>query len=150
MSTDDTNILGRVTIETLEQFAFLLGDPPDVNPPSAMPSTAWVVRLIFSGPRTGKLGMATTPCLARQMAANLFGIERDDVSDEQAVDALKELLNVTCGDYLHEIEGNTPIYDLSAPTISSVDDLTLQTQLAGWPQVALNVEGQPLFVFLGA
>jgi len=69
----------------------------------------------FSGPRTGALGVATTPTLARQMAANLFSLEPAAVTAAQAEDALKELLNVACGDYLHELEGNEPIYDSPYP-----------------------------------
>jgi hypothetical protein len=149
MSTDSITVLAKVTVEILERFAFLLGDPAEAEAPPALPAAAWLATLQFAGPRRGTLGLATTPALARQMAANLFGREPGEISDEEAVDALKELLNVTCGDYLHELEGNEPLYDLAAPAVLPADRDALRARLAGREQFALNVEGQPLFVFVG-
>ncbi len=149
MPTDPLSVLGEVTIEILERFAFLLGDPAETGAPPAPPPTAWLATMQFTGPRRGTLGLATTPALARQMAANLFGREPEEISDEEAADALKEFLNVTCGDYLHDLEGNEPIYDLSAPAVAPADREALRARLAGREQLAFNVEGQPLFVFLG-
>jgi len=69
---------------------------------------------------------------------------------EQAADALKELLNVTTGDYLHELEGNEPIFDLAAPALTALDRVEFKRQWAGRPQVTLNVEGQPLWLGFGS
>ena len=149
MSTDQITVLGEVTVEILERFAFMLGDPVEAGAVPALPSTAWIATMKFTGPRSGALGLATTPTFARQMAANLFGRELNEVTDEEATDALKEFLNVTCGDYLHGLEGNEPIYDLSSPTVMPADREVLRARLAGKPQFVLNVEGQPLFLFLG-
>jgi CheY-specific phosphatase CheX len=149
MSTDNITTLGEVTVEILERFAFMLGDPTEEKTAPALPAAAWMATMQFIGPRRGTLGLATTAAFAHSMAANLFGREPGEVNDEEAADALKEFLNVTCGDYLHELEGNEPIYDLSAPVVVPADRAALQARLAGRPQFALNVEGQPLFVFLG-
>jgi CheY-specific phosphatase CheX len=149
MSTDNISILGEVTVEILERFAFMLGDPAEANAAPALPSAAWVATMKFAGPRSGTLGLATAAALARQMAANLFGREPGEVNDDEAADALKEFLNVACGDYLHELEGNEPIYDLSSPAVAAADRAALAARLAGREQFALNVEGQPLFMFLG-
>ncbi len=149
MSNDNITLLGEVTIEILERFAFLLGDPAAAGAAPAPPAAAWLTTMTFTGPRRGTLGLATTAALARTMAANLFGREPGEVTDEEAADALKEFLNVACGDYLHELEGNEPLYDLSAPVVVPADRAALMARLAGREQYALNVEGQPLFVFLG-
>ena len=149
MNTDNITILGEVTVEILERFAFMLGDPTETGSTPALPAIAWVATMKFTGPRCGTLGLATTAAFARQMAANLFGREPGEVSDDEAADALKEFLNVACGDYLHELEGNEPIYDLSSPTVAPADRAALAARLAGREQFALNVEGQPLFMFLG-
>jgi len=149
MNPDPITILGEVTVEILERFAFLLGDPAEAGARPALPAAAWLATMQFTGPRRGTVGLATTAALARQMAANLFGREPGEITDEEAADALKEFLNVTCGDYLHDLEGNEPIYDLSSPAVAPVDREALRARLAGREQLALNVEGQPLFVFLG-
>lgn len=150
MSIDPQAILGSVTVESLERFAFMLGDPADYENLPELPLSAWLVTMRYTGPRSASIGLATTAMLAHHMASNLFGREPEVISQEEAADALKEFLNVTCGDLLHALEGNEPIFDLSAPAVTSVDRATLQKLLAGQVQVALNVEGQPLFVFLGA
>ena len=149
MNTDAITVLGEVTVEILERFAFLLGDPAEPSAQPALPALAWLATMQYTGPRRGTIGLAATPALARAMAANLFGREPNEITDEEAADALKEFLNVTCGDYLHDLEGNEPIYDLSAPAVTPLEREALRARLAGREQLALNVEGQPLFVFLG-
>ena len=149
MNIDNITVLGEVTVEILERYAFMLGDPPEAGTVLALPEIAWIATMTYTGPRCGGIGLATTPALAHQMAANLFGRELGENTDEEADDALKEFLNVTCGDYLHALAGNEPIYDLSAPAVVTADRDALRARLAGREQFALNVEGQPLFVFLG-
>ena len=149
MTTDNITVLGEVAVEILERFAFMLGDPADADTTPALPVAAWIATMTYTGPCCGAIGLATTPALAHQMAANLFGREPGENTDEEAADALKEFLNVTCGDYLHALAGNEPIYDLSAPVVVTADRDALRARLAGRLQFALNVEGQPLFVFLG-
>jgi CheY-specific phosphatase CheX len=150
MSTNQQTVLSEVTVEILERFAFMLGDPADPGAASTLPASAWLATMRYTGPRCGAIGLAASPALAHQMAANLFGREPGEISKEEAADALKEFLNVTCGDFLHALEGNEPIFDLSAPAVTPIDREALRAQLTGQVQVALNVEGQPLFVFLGA
>jgi len=151
MSTDNITLLRDTAIEILERFAFLLGDPAesssyDVTP---LPEKLWVITLIFRGPRTGALRLATVPELARQVAANLYGTELDEVTDTQAGDALKELLNVITGDYLHKLEGNEPIFDLAAPQLVEWERAEFARHNAGYTGATLNVEGQILWLGFG-
>lgn len=150
MSTDNITLLRDTAIEILERFAFLLGDPAelpdDVLP---LPEKLWVITLVFRGPRTGALRLATAPELARQVAANLYGTELDEVTDTQAGDALKELLNVITGDYLHKLEGNEPIFDLAAPQLVEWARAEFARHNAGYTGAALNVEGQILWLGFG-
>ena len=151
MTTDNLDILSNTAIETLERFAFLMGNPPDNAEASpALPPRLWLVTLTFTGARTGVIALATTPDLARQAAANLYSLEPSEITEEQAADALKELLNVTTGDYLPELEGNEPIFDLAAPALTALDRVEFKRQWAGRPQVTLNVEGQPLWLGFGS
>ena len=152
MSTDNIDILSTTAIETLERFAFLLGDPPSRDQASLppLPPRLWLVTLTFTGMRTGTVVLATAPDLARQVAANLYSLEPSAITDEQATDALKELLNVTTGDYLHAVEGNEPIFDLTPPTLTALDRVAFEQHWGGQPHVALNVEGQPLWLGFGS
>lgn len=149
MKTDTIDILARVTLEVLERYAFIISDPPSEDMgPDDFPSPLWMVLIGYRGPTRGAIGLAAPPALARQIAANLYGTERDEVSDEQAQDALKEFLNITCGDYLHEIEGNEPIFDLTSPALEPGAHELVMRHACAKPHATLNAEGLPLMVFI--
>ena len=149
MSADNINTLVQVTIQVLERFAFLMGDPPEPGDrPPAFPSPSWLVTIAFTGPRAGVIGIVVPPALAAQAAANLHGVEPSQTTEEQAVDAVKELLNIVCGNYLHEIEGNKPLFDLSSPAHQAVAWERAAQYVQGKTQAALVVEGSPLLLFI--
>ena len=56
-----------------------------------------------------------------ELAANVLGLDEDDEKvEEKARDALKELLNVSCGNILTELAGTEPVFDLSVPIVSDI------------------------------
>jgi hypothetical protein len=63
MSTDNLTLLRDTAIEILERFAFLLGDPAESPDDDALPlpEKLWVITLVFRGPRSGALRLATAP-----------------------------------------------------------------------------------------
>lgn len=149
MRKQDIATLAQVTLEVLERYAFMMADPCRDGEGSAhFPTPLWISLISYAGPYHGTLGLVAPPALARQVAANLYGIEAGEVSEEQAQDALKELLNISCGDYLHEMEGDEPIFDLTAPLIESVAHEPAMARTRGKPNATLNVEGVPLMVFI--
>lgn len=149
MSADNINTLVQVAIRVLERYAFLLGDPlePGTRSP-VFPSPSWVVTIAFSGTRSGAVGMVVPPDLAAQAAANLYGNEPSQVGDEQAGDAVKELLNIVCGHYLHEIEGDKALFNLSAPARLPMAWDEVASCVRGKTQAALVVEDKPLLLFI--
>jgi CheY-specific phosphatase CheX len=149
MSADNIQTLAGTTIEVLESYAFLLGGPSDAKkgpPPFADPS--WLVILAFSGSRAGGVGMVVSPAMARQVAANLAGTEPTQVSDEQARDAAKELLNIVCGKYLHQVGPREALFDFAAPACFVVAREKAVQYAGGKPQATLEVEDHPLLVFI--
>lgn len=149
MSADNINTLVQVAIRVLEQYAFLLGEPPASGTPSpSFPSPSWIVTIAFSGARAGAVGMVVPPDLAAQAAANLHGGELPQAGDERAGDAVKELLNIVCGHYLHEIEDGKGLFDLSAPVRRAMAREQVAQCVQGKPQAALVVEGSPFLLFI--
>ncbi|MEI8242060.1 MAG: chemotaxis protein CheX [bacterium] len=147
MSTENMETLRSVAIKVLERFAFLLADPLEHAVVASHADGFWLVQVIFRGPRQGALALIATPILARQLAANLYGYEQgDEVTPEQAEDALKELLNVICGDYLHRMDGSAAIYDLSAPECSAITGEAVQLWLKRHAHGFLSVEGHPMIL----
>lgn len=150
MSADNINTLVEVTIEVLERYAFMLGDPPKPgDDPAGLANPSWIVKIAFAGPRAGGIGMIVSPALARQVAANLYGGEPAQIGDVQAQDAVKELLNIVCGNYLHKVEDNEPIFDLAAPVQRTVVREEATQYVDDKPQATLAVEGYPLLLFIG-
>jgi CheY-specific phosphatase CheX len=45
----------------------------------------------------------------------------DDLVRERALDSLKEMLNVTCGQLLTSFAGEGPVFDLSIPAVAELD-----------------------------
>lgn len=141
--------LAQVTLEVLERYAFMMAEPRREEEGAAdFPTPLWITMIMYVGPYQGVLGIMAPPALARQAAANLYGVELYEVGEEQAQDALKELLNVACGDYLSEIEGDEPIFDLTPPSIESLDYEAAMQRVRDKPNATLNVEGVPLMVFI--
>lgn len=70
----------------------------------------------FTGHRCGTLGIVVPNDMCPVIAANILGME---VEDEEVVkrsfDALKEVLNVICGNLLTAMEGEEPVFDLTVP-----------------------------------
>ena len=119
MEENLNDVLTKMFAEVAEQMAFLFCEPAREEELSASTSSYVEARMTFLGPRRGALRIATTPELCRQVSANVLGIEPEDEQAQRgADDALKELLNVTCGRFLTAIAGEEAVFDLSVPAVS--------------------------------
>lgn len=114
MKTRLNQILTRTASETLEQLAFVFSFPaPETEPPAGEPTVR--VRVGFSGPFSGLLQMAVSEDCLTEISANMLGIEEEETSEEQKSDAVKEAINVVCGNLLPAVAGQTAVFDLAAP-----------------------------------
>lgn len=88
-------------------------------------ATVWIGRrLNFRGPLVGAFGLRMPLSTAQIVAANLLGSNEEEVTPEQAGDAVGEIANVICGTLLSQIESKQA-FDLSAPcedlSVASLD-----------------------------
>lgn len=149
MSADNISTLIEVAIDVFERCAFMCVDPPRTDSESAaLAEPSWLVIVSFSGARAGGIGMVVSSALARQAAANLYAKEPAEMGDEHAQDAVKELLNIVCGSYLHKVEGDEVDFDLAVPSLRSLTQEDVMRYVDGKPQAALAVEGRPLILFI--
>lgn len=83
-----------------------------------MPAPDVAANMIFSGPCSGRLTIRVAPQITTTLAMNMLG-ECDTCSpdDEQPRDALKEVLNMICGNVLTLWFGDDPIFELSPPQL---------------------------------
>lgn len=149
METEVTQKAMGVLIDVLERFAFALGDPADpaeIAPPA---EPACLARMTFSGPFTGSLALLMPAALGGEIAANMLGLDPGDPALERhATDAIKEILNVVCGNLLTELAGEDPVFDLSVPTVDRGDPAAWARMLGQPGLVCILVEEWPVLLQL--
>ena len=110
------NILRQTGEETFSALAFMFPVPPEEALPDQGDLT--VATVTFEGPTRGWVELSVPTALLAPVAANMLGeFDETDVSDLQAVDALKELLNVLCGNLLPAVDSPMAEYHIFTPEI---------------------------------
>lgn len=103
----------------------------------------------FSGPRNGSMVLAVPKDMCVELAASVLGVERDDVDiAEKGIDAIKELLNVICGNVLTEIAGSEPVFNLSMPSTRIVNQSVWKSLSSQGTTVAFMVDDYPALLQL--
>ncbi|MCL2220539.1 MAG: chemotaxis protein CheX [Chitinispirillia bacterium] len=120
-------ILDSVCKQKFEELAFFFCESQDAAAfDYNKVKDAHKASMLFTGPKNGKFEMAAGEKLCLLLASNMLGIEPDDgQASELADDALKESLNVICGNFLTEAYGEEAVFSLTAPVIGAINDLTL-------------------------
>jgi len=108
-----------VAEEVFESLAFILL-MLDEEPAQTDGGTEVVARIEFSGHFEGALFESVSAEMLPAIAANMLGLEGDPPpSPDQQSDALKELLNVICGNFLPRIASAEAVFDVRAAEILS-------------------------------
>ncbi len=99
MNLDD-HLFAEVVAETLEQYAFLFGEPEEgaTVPLEPMDFIEAAIGYTGGGER-GLMYIAAPADLCREMAGNILGLDGSEVAEEAAMDAIKELANVLVGSF---------------------------------------------------
>lgn len=109
--------LTQVAEQTFEALAFMfpLGEDAPADVDADARQTAVVT---FAGPLKGAMAISLGCEMLEPLAANMLGLEPPETpSAEQQRDALRELLNVICGNLLPLIGSPTDVYDVHAPQV---------------------------------
>ncbi|HUW81808.1 MAG TPA: chemotaxis protein CheX [Phycisphaerae bacterium] len=141
MLTEQSQLVAQVFCEVMEKLAFMFGEPADKQR-SAPPESAYIqTKMTYTGQTSGMLALTVPASLCPQIAANVLGIDPDDDrAVASSLDALKEVLNVTCGHVLTALAGETPVFDLSVPGTSTLDAGQWTDLLERPDTVALSVD----------
>jgi CheY-specific phosphatase CheX len=91
--------LKAATFEVLETMFFLFPEnpPDDAELFHGSGVKAWVP---VKGPKNFRIGLTVPLSLAREMAANFLGLEKDDVAPDNIDDVVKETANMVAGTFL--------------------------------------------------
>jgi len=117
-----SRILFTVTEDVLGKLAFAFCFPEDERAPIDRASAAGV-RVHFEGPFNGSIIILITREALPDIAANMLGVESDETSFTDQLDALKEIGNVVCGNLLPEITGKEALFNVCAPEIIEAEAL---------------------------
>ncbi|MBI3564748.1 MAG: chemotaxis protein CheX [Elusimicrobia bacterium] len=117
MMNERDKALFRAAVRTFEELSFLL-PTEEVSPEQEAAEPGPVVRVRFRGARDGCLLLSFRGDPAPAAAANMLG-QGAAPDRATAEDALKELGNVICGNFLPSLAGPAAVYRLDAPALSA-------------------------------
>lgn len=111
------SILMAVANDTLEKLAFLFAFA-DEGRDHDSPDPAVVGRVKFDGYFDGFLMMRISECVIPELTSNMLGLDDGaQISQAQQQDALKELLNIICGNALPAIAGDDVEFNIATPEL---------------------------------
>ncbi len=138
-SENETKTIEAFT-QVLGKLAFMFAEPVERGKSGDTPQEALQAVVAFSGPLHGRLSVAVPREWCSELAANILGVdEEDDAAVENLKDALKELVNVSCGHVLTAVAGEQPQFDLSPPEVNDLsgDD---------WRRLSADSETIPMII----
>lgn len=142
-------MLNEVFYNVLENLAFMFGESVENDSLDEMAHDAVEARMRFAGPFSGSLSLVMPRNMCQELAANVLGLDpEDEQADASGEDALKELLNVTCGQVLTSLAGQEPVFDLSVPLVEPLDESRWQTLVADEDTAAFLIDEQPVLLHL--
>jgi CheY-specific phosphatase CheX len=136
--------LSLIVSDVLGDLAFLIADD---ETPEISPGTIWLQGEVgYTGPQQGKLQCWCTREFAIQLAANLLGTDpADPEALTDAEDALRELLNVLCGNLVTSWHGDTAVFNLGIPQVKECFETPTPADGDQKNCCRLSVSGEPVF-----
>jgi len=117
-----TTTLTTVFSDVLGDLAFMFSDGDEIDP---SPATLWLETTIgYKGPATGMLKLWCPSEFGVLLAANLLGIDpEDDDAESKAPDAVREFMNIVCGQFVTAVHGTESVFDLTIPATRTLDQM---------------------------
>ena len=147
MNAPIAEVLQKVLEQVLEAMAFVFADPWDDDAePAAGPWLA--VEMRYQGHAEGDVTLLATEACARALRAEVLGVDAEEVSDAEARDTLRELLNVMCGHVVTELHGNTPVFNLEVPCIRAASAGEAKQMADDSNAAKATIDGEPVLLAL--
>jgi chemotaxis protein CheY-P-specific phosphatase CheC len=117
--TETTHLLTQALTQTLETMAFTTAIPVDED--MLIPQETILAEIKFTGAKEGKIQILAGIDFCKILAENIAAI--DEANSQSALDALRELANVTCGLFLPMVVSSTAdVFDITVPQAESCDN----------------------------
>jgi CheY-specific phosphatase CheX len=132
--------LATIFSEVLASLAFMFTDQEMAEPD---PGEPWLETAIsYRGSAKGTLRFRCTRSFAVQLSANLLGLDPlDEEATNQAEVAVKEFMNILCGQFVTSVHGTKDVFDLTIPETGEMPEMP-DTEAADSPVLStLCVDG---------
>ena len=137
--------LADLTIVALERTAFVLAELAEIESEEDLPPTNHYTRIEYSGPTNGHVYLAASDGFVRELTSSLLGVEPEEITDDQAADAMRELTNLVGGSVTLELGGTGRRLSLGLPT--NVEHIDVPAVVVnGVERCCLDSEGERLEV----
>lgn len=137
---DLTALINQVGGEVLENFAFMFTDMDDELVKVSGPYLKAVI-VYDNGEVQGEVWTAASSAFCKVLAANVLGLDDDEVDGAAGNDAISELTNVVTGSLLPHLYGDRAVFDLSVPQVSELSVAMWEQHASNHEAVMLSVEG---------
>ncbi len=149
MQTSTQEQLNRTFLEVVEQLTFMFGEPEGKDQLEVDGIDFMTAAMSFQGDLNGELTIAVPDNITGEIAANILGLEPEDVqSEEMRCDALAEMLNVVCGHVIMAMAGTDANFKLNAPVTGQVERDKLELMIASDDYIGLLLDDNPVFLGL--
>jgi len=108
-------VINEAVSGVLEQTAYMFPEPLDGDTEVSFEDFEYVlVKLNFSGDKSGEVKMIIPVDFCAELSANLLGEDIGDVDpEENDFDSARELLNIVSGQLLVDLYGNEALFSLT-------------------------------------
>ena len=141
-------ILIKVCCDVFESLSFMFGEAIDLDEVDSESESFINVSISYKGDRAGAIILIVSAETAKILAYNILGIDEDeeDLPFESSMDALKELLNTICGQFITSRYGDEPVFDLTVPETKIISLDEWQESVDSGNFLSLNVEDEPILI----
>ncbi len=138
-------------LEVFETMFSLSIAPVETVSAASLTGMRFVSSVCFAGDATGIVSVHVGRELARRMAANMLGIEPEEIDDESAIhDLLGELGNIVTGGLKSALTDTGLRCALSTPSVTTGTDFMIEAlSLDRYERFAFEAGGHPVFAEMG-
>ena len=133
----------------LEDQVFMFGEPCDKDDLDEDVAHYVMVSVRFDGPIVGQCFWIAPKAFGTELAANMLGV---DIEDPAAIsggcDAMKELSNVVCCQFLTSVYGTEPIFHLDSPVSEPLNYDGWSLHINSQDTVGIVIEDIPVLLGL--
>ena len=135
---------GDEELWTFDKSGTTAGNPsPETGSGDSSAQQIFGVQVSFAGYASGYCELWASKEIAKMIASNMLGLFDDncDTINQVCLDALKETLNILCGNILTECAGSEPIFNLDPPNSLHLAVALPRSEYAA--EAWLEIDNQP-------